>query len=158
MDKQTKTLLMVGAGALALYLILRPKGGETQVEPQNENRGEGNSIAQDLVDEYNQMASKQVSEGRSQFNQSEGLRAIEINKKLNSLGYAMSSQVPATLITLDEYNKKNEDYVTTGLVNDPLAEMRTRHNAPSTSVPIFAEASGFKKNRNKFRVLIKGGR
>jgi len=109
MTKQTKLLLGLGAVAIVLYLILRPKGANAQTPITPENRGEGHSISQGLVDEYNKMAEKQVSEGRSQFNEQEMSRAVEINNQLNSLGYAISSQVPATLITLDEYNKMHED-------------------------------------------------
>jgi len=102
MNKQTKLLLGVGAIAVALYFILKPKVAKEQTPrtPQT---------PQDLVNEYNKMAEKQVSEGRNQFNEQEMLRAVEINKQLNSLGYAMSSQIPSTLITLDEYNKMHED-------------------------------------------------
>jgi hypothetical protein len=35
MEKQTKTLLVLGAGALALYLILRPTGANAQ-SPNND--------------------------------------------------------------------------------------------------------------------------
>jgi len=112
MDKQTKTLLGLGAIAVALYFILRPKGPNTQT-PSTQTPSTPQTLKpQELVDEYNKMAKKQVSEGRSQFNKSEQLRAIEINKQLNSLGYAISSQ--GTLITLDEYNKMHESQITTG--------------------------------------------
>ena len=44
MNKQTKTLLGVGAIAIALYLILRPKGQDTKINFKGQPRTMPNSV------------------------------------------------------------------------------------------------------------------
>jgi hypothetical protein len=138
MDKQTKTLLMVGAGALALYFILRPKGTNAQTPSTQE------------------LPKIMCNDGQMVLDVSHSENA-KFADPCRDNGGIFTSQ-PTTPDYIGHFGYE-PDANSTGLVNEPLAEMRTRHNAPSTSMPIFAEASGFKKrNRNSFKKLKRGGR